>query len=469
MRYSIVFGIFCFLATACGSSDPSKTEDTYQPAADIATEDVEADVVPESDQADEDLFVQPSCEWLSELQPPVHHGVVYTGHFLSTDLVIARIDGLKPIGQTALEMGEYTHDMALDSERNLLAVVQDIARQVTLLQLSTPASPADPFVAPTTVATLEIDNGDTPRFARFNVSTSWLYVLAGLPADAENQDSMNMHVYDLSSPATPAKLGVFPVPTSVTFEIDPLSSVMFLVGLLDKTLYLYDITGAEPVLRPGTPVDLRALYPEENNSGFSVRNLTLDPWNGRLLAARSQGAFSEVIALNYPASVANGTDDCPPRVDHDSFTKVDDYFDLSIPVEDRPNLLDAYSILPDTSTGNSYFVADAWNGTESSALVIGLTSELEPAAGCSAFEGFGCWIQYFFDGEAGSQLRTDGAACLDTTHEVVVATSIAQYSEEEPGMLHFFKIQSDLQMVPWLQESNKSLTAGALPVAVVCH
>ena len=161
--------------------------------------------------------------------------------------------------------------------------------------------------------------------------------------------------------------------------------------------------------------------------------------------------------------------DCPLRVDHDSLVKKDGFLDLSIPVEDRPNLLDAFTVLPDPLSGNLFLVADAWNGSGPTAILVSLTKGLDPTAGCGAFEGFGCWLKYIIDGVEGSHLRTDGAACYDAKRKVLVATSIDQYSEEEPGAAHFFKVEADLQMTPWLQASNKSLPLGALPVATICH
>jgi hypothetical protein len=502
MSRSVVLGVFCMFLMACSSDSSKEKEDTNQPVQDVAGDfseqevngqdvvvpDVASDLAVDDTTPEPDTAVQPeditpemeeeeviaevveppACDWLADMDVLENKGVVFAGHFLSTEIAVARVDGDKPEAQEDLEMGEYTHDMALDSEHGVLAVVQDVARQVTLLKLVPPVQ-GQPLAPPTSVAMIDIDNGDTPRFARFYAPASRLYVLAGLPANAEDQGTMNMHVYDTSTPTAPVELGVFPLPASVSFDIDPLAGVMFYVGLVDKKLYLYDITSPEPVLRPGDPIDLQTLYPEENNTSFQARNLTLDPWRGRVLMARSQGAFSEVIAFDYTAAVPMNHGDCPERVDHDSLVKSTDFFDLSIAVEDRPNLLDAYVVLPDTATGNAYMVADAWNGTSSTAIAIGLDPNLDPAKGCEAYEGFGCWLQYFLNGNPGSYSRTDGAACLDATHGVLVATTVDQYSEEDPGALHFFKVDGNLGTSPWLQESNKTMTAGALPVATVCY
>jgi len=414
-------------------------------------------------------FVPAACEWLVPADPPEQAGIVIVGHFLSEELKIYRLDRSHPESAGYVELGEYTHDMALDPYSGLLAVVQDVARAVTLLRVTAPFSPDAELPAPDVLAVIDVDNGDVPRFVRVDPLRDRLFVLAGLPVDAETTDIMHLHVFDVADPAAPAALGVHDVPTSVSLDLDPLAGLLFLAGMKDDRLYLYDIADGSPVLRPGEPIALRDLYPQENSTAFQARNLTVDPWQGRVLAARSQGVLSEVIAFDYPAAVPRAPGDCPVRPDHGSLVQVDDFFDVDLPPEDRPNLLDAYTPLPIPGTGEALFLADAWNGSASTALLVGLDAVLDVKPGCGDYEGFGCWIRSVLGGQAGFHLRTDGAACLDATRKIAAVTSIDAWSDEDPGSIHFFTFGAGQELTPRIPADGDTLPAGALPVAAVCR
>jgi hypothetical protein len=388
------------------------------------------------------------------------------GHFLSTELRLARLDGSAPAEAGVVELDEYTHDMALDPYAGHLFVAQDVGKQVTVLQLY---PPVDGAAVPEPVFLGTIDMATAPRFLRVDPLRHRLFVVADLPPDEDLQGWMRLHVFDVSNPGAPTPLGTHDVPATVSLDLDPLAGILFLVSITVDKLYLFDIAagGLDPVA--GDPIDLRADYPQENNTGFQARNLVVDPWRGRVLAARSQGALSEVIAYQYTPAVPAAPGDCPPRPDHTSLQPMADGFDVDVPVEERPNLLDAYSVLPNLLTGSTLLVADAWNGTSSTALAVSLDGDLEASAGCGDYEGFGCWLQYTSDGTPGTHLRTDGAACLDSGRGVLVSTSISSWGEEDPGGFHFYKIQPDLQMAPWLPADGDTMTAGVLPVAAVCY
>lgn len=408
------------------------------------------------------------CPWLAEAEPPVQHGVAYIAHFLSTELKVVRTDGAAPLLDHSVEMGAYSHDLALDPYNGLLFLVQDTVKKVQILRGHIPDNIAAPVAEPDTLAVLDF-GGDIPLFAAVDPLRHSLFVAASPPPDGELLTFMKLYRYDISQPESPQQIGE-PVETAVTttMAVDPLAGILFLIGLKDHKLYLYDIAGGTELL-PGTPPLLTDYYPQENNMSFQARNLHLDPWRGRLLLARSQGAFSEVMAFDYPPAVPGAPGECPARPDYDSLLKVDDFFDIDTPVEDRPNLLDGFVAMPDLTAGHTFLLAAAWNGKASSAIVVPMSQELNVAAGCKAFEGFGCWLRAFMNGIAGAHLNTDGAACLDSTHSVVVATSISDFADGAPGSIHFFHWQDGLTMSKWLTEKQGNITAGNLPVAAVCH
>jgi hypothetical protein len=439
-----------------------ETEDAAVPGETVAG-DTQAVDVPGELPPDE-------CGWYVPYEAPPTHGVAYVVHFLDHDLRWARVDGVAPADGGILDLGDYGHDMALDPKANLLAVAQDVAHRVLVLQVTPPENEAAPVEAPSLVG--EIDFGeDLPVFVTMDPARTRLFVVVAPKPTGDVQDEFLLHAYDLSNPAAPALLGGGPVtvPATTTVGVDPLAGILFLVGMTEDRLHLYDIAGETPTLLPGTPVDLRELYPQENNTGFQARNIQVDPWKGRLYMARAQGALSEVMILSYLPAYPAPAVGCPARPGYDSFTVNPDFFDVDVPVEDRPNLLDAFVALPDVFTGGLFLLADAWNGTGPSAIAISMDPLLDVVASCGAFEGFGCWVQSWFGGNAGSHLRTDGAACLDTTHKVLVASSIDAYNEEDPGYLHFFRYDANLALEPWLTAEGGNVKAGALPVALACH
>ena len=218
----------------------------------------------------------------------------------------------------------------------------------------------------------------------------------------------------------------------------------------------------------GAPIDLREAYPDENNTAFQPRNLTLDPWNARLYAARSQSALSELIVMDYPDAIP-GEGQSYGEVAEFTLDPIEDPFDLSVDIADRPGILDAYTPLPSPADALVFMTAAAWNGTFSSATLVTMSGEgplvLEP--GCEDHEGFGCFLRNYDMGTPIAFARTDGAACRDWTHGVVVTTLLGG-AEDEPGQVSFFRYEEDGATAPWLANGD-NLAASALPVAAVCH
>lgn len=403
--------------------------------------------------------------------PPDQAGVAYIAHFLSTELRIYRLDGPKPVAEAPLETGGYSHDLALDAHNDLLFQVQDVGRKVQIYRVYRPSRAGSFIPAPFKVSEIPFGD-DTPRFAVTDPLRKRLFVVADPPLGDGVLEKHLLYVYDLSDPATPVPAAGSPmeIPVTTTLALDALIGALFMVGLTDDNLHLYDVSGTGPMPTVlGNPLSLVALYPQENQFTFQARNLTLNPWKGRMYAARAQSALSEVIAFDYDPSPATTGAPCPELPLPAGLGHVSDFFDVDKPVEDRPNLLDAFQVVPEPGTGNTFLVANAWNGTASSSLVIPLDPQLSPATGCADWEGMGCWYRSWFNGNPGFHQVTDGAACLDRSHRVFVGSTYDVYNEEDPGSVLFFHYQEDLTMTPWLADGDKTLAAGSLPVAAVCH
>lgn len=457
-----------------GGPDLPVVKDTPFVPQDVPGQDVSGTDLPKADPGGGgDVVEDPGQHSAACIQasPPDPAGVAYLAHFLSKDVRIYRFDGAKPVEQAPLDTGGFSHDMALDPYNDLLHVVQDIERKVQVYRVFRPSGPGSPLPAPQKQS--EIDFGDeTPRFVTTDPLRKLLYVVADPPSTGGILEKHHLHVFDVSDPAGPVPVpgGPVEVPVTTTFDVDPLYGVLFLVGLTGDDLNLYDVSvaGVAPT-GLGSSLALTGLYPQQNSSAFQARNVTLDPWKGRMYAARAQSALSEVIAFAYdPVPVGVGAL-CPDPPDTGDLVKVDDFFDVDKPVEERPNLLDAFRVVPDSKTGNAFLVANAWNGSSATSLVLPLDGELKPGAGCGDWEGMGCWYRSWFEGNPGFHQITDGAACLDPTHRVFVGTTYDVYNEEDPGSVVFFRYENDLSMSPWLGDGGTTMAAGSLPVAAACH
>ncbi len=416
-----------------------------------------------------------ACDETRSAQIPPQSGVVYVAHYHSKDLRIYRTDGEKPRAGQVIDLGEYVHDMVLDAFTGHLFMAHDQAGRVDVYRVQRVTGPAAQVVDPVKLATISFAQ-DIPRFLAVDGLRERLFVLAYPPsAGGAPLTEVHLYTYDYADPMKPVRLGEDPVtlPTTLSLAVDPLAGILYFNTILDKTLFAYDVSVAPPAPRPGTALSLTEHYPQTSSTAFTARNLRLDPWRGRLYLARAQTALSEVIAFSYPPSVSATEDACPPRAGYDDLAKLDDFFDVDKEVDQRPNLLDAFTAIPDPRTGDVYLSASAWDGTRASAIVVALDEDLRIGPGCQDFgegeERFGCFYRLHTDGQPGSHVLTEDASCLDHTNGVFVGTSVGLDPAADQGGMHFFRSTPSLGMEPWLPEDGSTLQAGVSPIVAVCH
>ena len=392
-------------------------------------------------------------------------GVAYVAHYMDTSLHYFRTSGEEPRAVGSLELGSFAHDTTLDPIGNRLAVVHDVDRKVTLLSLHRPTA-GEALEDPTVIATIDIE--PAPYVARIDPYHDRLYVLTMEGSDSgEPVVESEMVIFDLRG--EPTEIGRFLVPTSASLDLDPIRRLLFVYGGVTETISVFDVGDDDPVELGGSPIELREWYPEDNNWAFSLRNLTVEPWSARIYGGRPQGTLSELIALDYPSVVpAEGTR-YAQLADMTQVSPVADGFDLSVDHEERPSLLEAHTALPDPSTGAVFLTARAWSGSSSTDLVTPLDADLALGPGCGDLSDPFCFYRYYSGGEAGFELMSDGEACLDATHKVVVGTTVDFLDEESEGSVVFFRYEDDLSMSPWLSESGGNLTAGIYPISLGCH
>jgi len=465
------------LIASCGDDGPE------QPTIDGGTtDDRDGDGIPDVDDAcpddpedfdgvlDDDGCPDPGDNMGSLPTVKAKSGVAYVGHFLSNDLAILRTDGTEPSEETPFDLGTVTHDMVIDDERDLLIVVSDVARNTRIYQLTRPASAATAVTAPTLLSTISFTN--RPVIAMVNPYRQRIYIVASPPLPPSGPiTEMFVRGFDTSNPASPVELSGSPYTIAVTTSIalDAVRDVMFVVELTTDVLTAYDLQGDGFTTLPGAPIVLTDLYPQENMFSFQARSLVADPFRNRLYAARSQSILSELIVFDYPADIPRDGARYSDFAGLDDLTMVADAFDVDLPGDQRQNLLDAYVPALDLETGNLFMSADTWNGSASTAIVAAFTgTTLALATGCDDFEGFGCFVRSYTSGTPSTFLRTDGATCVDWTHSVVVATSVAT-KEIDPGQAHFMSYDGALGMSAWLPAGGGNTVIGSLPVSAVCH
>ena len=223
---------------------------------------------------------------------------------------------------------------------------------------------------------------------------------------------------------------------------------------------MYDVSGPTPTLLEGDPIELEVEFPEDGNqNGFQVRNIRFDPLRGRMMLARGQGPASEVITYAYPPIEPKDETEmvqegCDSTLVYDQLTRVDDEFDVSIPPQDRVNLLGGYIAVPVIGQPFIFFVSLAWNSFFATTLVS-LMEEFEETGiltnlgGCGDFEGFGCFYRSFYNQQPSSTYYlTDGAACVDQNAQVFAGAGIM---EDENAQIFFYKydLNSGL-LTPWI-------------------
>lgn len=442
-------------------------------AAGTETDDtvVESDAAEENDAGTEaDAGGEPvkDCPTYSWLEVPEQSGVAYVAHYYTDELRWYRTDGANPYLEGVAATSGLSHGTALDPMHDLLALAHDIDRTVDIYALDRPESPEDTVTPPALVATLELGES-SPRVLAFDMARSRLYVAVTDPVTGGGLlDVMAVHVFDTSDPSSPVSLGEpSQIPVTTTLAIDPYAGMLAVVDIGTDKVHLYDSTGPALVPFAGGAIDLHALYPETNSTGFQVRNLRFDPMNGRLLAARGQSALSEVIAFSYPTVVGSKAL-CPEAPTLQEFSMIADGFDVSQEPADWDNLLGAYDVIPISGSDALMFICNAWMGAAASTIVIPLDGDLNPQTGCGDYAGNGCFYRGYASGNPMSYVQTDGASCVDSTHSVVVGTGVGT-PEDDPGSLIFFQYDENLDMNPWLTADGKNPTASGLPIGAECH
>ena len=444
--------------TAASSDSADPTLDPSGGTTDDGASDTDG---PDADSSGEGTSGAPDPGALPE--PPVQSGVAYVAHFLANELRWFRTDGDAPTAGGTFDLGAATHDMALDPVHDRLVFAHDVARRVALYGITRPDAADTPVEAPTLLGQLDLDTA--PRFVRVDPYHERLYIVADDTRGGTGM--MRLHIVDTTDPASPEVLAEAPVPATTSLDIDGPRQLLVLFNGDTDSLFAYDVR--QDTLEPlGEGIDLRVHYPEENSTAFSARNLTIDPWNARIYAARSQTALSELIVLDYPDAVP-GSDQGYGDVATFEIEPVQDPFDLDVDIADRPGILDAFTPLPSPTDALVFLTASAWNGTLPSATLVTMQGQaqlsLEP--GCEDHEGFGCFLRSWSDSMPIAFEITDGAACRDTAHNVVVTTALGS-PDDSPGQVVFFRYDDDGSTAPWLADGGNLGTA-AFPVATACH
>jgi hypothetical protein len=401
---------------------------------------------------------------------PAQSGVAYVVHYHTSDLRWYRLDGAAPAagGQLDLGEGKVAHDLALDAFHDLLFVVSDEKKEVDIFKLSRPTSPEQSLAPPQRLTT--ISTGARPLLARLDEQRRRLYVVAS-PSDTGAVDHYLLQAYDVSDPAQPRAVSgsPFTIPLTISVALDAPRAALFLVESASKKLYGYDLAGDKLQALDGQPLELAALYPEENQFVLQVRSLTADPYHHRLYAARAQGPLSELIVLDYPAALPSSAQSYKQLARLDQIKPLDDPFNVDQPIAQRPTLLDAYAPAVDLERGAIFLSASAHAELSNPAVMVAVSADLKLGTGCGDLGSFGCWYRGHSGGAPLGYLPTDGALCVDWTHRAVVGTSTVAEDETLPGTVQFFHYTDALSMTPWLPASGGDLPAGALPVGAVCH
>jgi hypothetical protein len=305
-----------------------------------------------------------------------------------------------------------------------------------------------------------------------------LYVFAAPPLQGnELLSNLNLYIYDLSNPALPTLLTPEPhsVPVTSSVAIDPIRQILFVFANNSstnaKSLHVFDLLSSTLEEVPGSPLDMKAYLPQSNNTSMTLRGLIVLEDEHRLYAARSQGANSELVVLEYPAALPTTTQRYGQLANMANTVLIPDFFDIDVPVQDRPNLLDAFSPRIDRQLRAIFFPVNAWATAVSfsHAMVVPMTSQLQPAPACGDFEGFGCFYRGYVGGAPIGYAATDEASCVNSTHRIYVGSSYDLYNEMDPGTMHVYSYDTNLSMTPFLETDGSNASAGGLPINAICH
>ena len=393
---------------------------------------------------------------------PAHAGVAYVAHFESDKLLWTRTDKDKAVGGGSLSMAGVSHSMSLDSVNDVLSVVHDGEGKVALYSLDRPKNATTPVQEPQLITTVSTDG--VPLFSKLDPYHERLYVMTW---DISTDQSV-MHIYSFDG-ATAAKIKSFDVPTSAAWDIDTVRQVLFFYDAKTVGVHVFDLFGDEAKEMAGSPIPFGEWYPEENSWGFTVRNLRVDPWSSRLYAGRPQGTLSELMAFSYGDAVPGEGTAYRELADLTQVEKLEDGFDLSVDYEERRTLLEAHTALPDLENGLVFLAGRAWNGTQSTDMMVPMDQDLQLLPGCTEDENGWCWLRGYYDSEPDSYLMSEGAACIDTTNQVIVTTSVDFLSGESNGEMVLFSYESNGAMTPLLMDDGSNPAASIYPVETVCH
>ena len=393
---------------------------------------------------------------------PNQAGVAYVAHYLNNELIWTRTDGPAAVSGGSMALAGSTHDVDLDAVNDRLVVVHDVVGQVDIYQLERPKNASSAVTEPVLKASIRPDL--TPLFARVDAYHQRLYLFT---IDGNTGESM-MEIYD-DSAEEPSFLGSFAVPTSAAWDIDPVRQLLFIYDPADGGVHVHDLFGDSPKELDGSPIPFNEWYPEENSWAFSVRNLRVEPWTGRVFAGRPQGTLSELMAFSYDGVVPGPQTAYSQLADMTSVTKLEDAFDVSVSHEERPYLLESHGAVADVEDELLFVSGRAWNGTASTDLVLSMNSDLEDLGACPDQDDGWCWLRSYSSGEPGSYLMAEGANCVDQTNNVLVTTTVDLEDGEGAGQLMLFSYDSAGKMSPMLKSSGSNPVASVYPVDAVCH
>lgn len=470
MKYILL--TFCILACSC-SDDATPIGTDADLKTDVKTKDTSdmgktSDVAVNEDTTQDAKTDVPIIE--RELAPEfAFEGVAYIGHLESGVLQWVRTDGVPRLGGE-LDLGEAIIDLALDRKNHLLAAALPGVKEVKLFQIDTPKDDVTPILAPKELATLSFDS---PVLGiKFDPFHQRLYAMKtlSLPVGGGPQTKAELYVYNTENPAAPIQIGAaLTVPTTISWDIDPVRRVLFLFDGITDLLHGYDLADDEIKALPGEPIDFKVWYPETNQTSFNVRNLKVDPWSNRIFGARSQGALSELITIRYEPMIPNSAQSFSDLSSMNKLEKKDDGFDTSVELDNRPFILDAANPIVDRINGMIWLVTASWDAIQSSYGVMSLRGDtLALDSNCAeSTKGLMCWYRSFAGGiEQSGYHASDGAACIDGTHKVFVGTSYDPQDNTQPGNVHIFKYTATGQMTRSVLDKS---TIKAFPVAAVCH
>jgi hypothetical protein len=346
----------------------------------------------------------------------------------------------------------------VDSVNDIMAAAIDIDRKVVLFALDDPAGGVD---APTVLSEVTFD--EPPFLVQLDPYHDRLYVHTVVTGAG------TVHIVDISDVRDPEILSSNSSSIFASWSLDAVRRVLFLSNGAAQTLEAYDV--GEDILDPlpGSPIDLRADYPEDNSWGFQAYAMIADPWSSRVFAGRLQGNLSELIAYEYSDFIPDVGETYSDGATAETMASLPDAIDLEVDLADRHvPLLTAYTALPDTRTGEVLLVGAAYDVTSMNAGILSLNADLGPSGTCESEDGPFCWYRYWTESGPEWSLPTDGAACIDSKRRIAAGSAITD-SGEGAGTMQFFEYDSDGNLAPWLSEEGRLLNNGPLAVSMACH